>query len=200
MRTKLLIAAPVALAMATGAGCDPGSEMTQATPEDIKAAQAVVEIVTENYGVTRPQPARVVLGTWNAIAEANAEWSDRLAMAMRDVAERAYHESPEAPRLLRIMGAKDYPNSSEWDGYIEVMVIDKESEYCCASYLVEVSSKGTIGRFTMTSWRPFTIFLFESCDRGHRSLRDALQKRGGQVSPPYSRAVWKRGDVRRQVL
>ena len=142
MRTKLLIAAPVALAMATGAGCDPGSEMTQATPEDIKAAQAVVEIVTENYGVTRPQPARVVLGTWNAIAEANAEWSDRLAMAMRDVAERAYHESPEAPRLLRIMGAKDYPNSSEWDGYIEVMVIDKESEYCCASYLVEVRLEG----------------------------------------------------------
>lgn len=130
----LLLAAAVA-------GCDPHDPTPPRTPADVEAAQAVVETATEGFD----RPARIVLGSWSAMSEADGEWSVRLAGGMRSVAEEAYRRSPHAPLLLRITGSGNHPSSAVWGGWVSIMVIDKENltyAQCCSIYHVDVRLDG----------------------------------------------------------
>jgi len=130
----LLLAAAVA-------GCDPYGPTPPRTPADVEAAQAVVQTATEGFD----RPARIVLGSWNAMSEADGEWSVRLAGGMRSVAEEAYRRSPHAPLLLRITESGNHPSSAVWDGWVKIMMIDKENltyAQCCSYYHVDVKLDG----------------------------------------------------------
>ena len=101
------LAAPVAvlalaalLASCSNVGDDLAND--EAVAADREAAEAMVQAVLDVHAAHKDgrRPARLVMGDWQYVAEANTDWSPRLAMALRELEDEMMEDSPEAPWLL----------------------------------------------------------------------------------------------------
>ena len=77
---------------------------------DREAAEAMVQAAVDIHAaymvdiggadMNSRRPARLVMGTWEYIAKANTDWSQRLVPVMQELEEAMMEDSPEAPWLL----------------------------------------------------------------------------------------------------
>lgn len=78
---------------------------------DREAAEAMVQAVLDVHAAEMGsrRPARLVMGSWQYVGEANTPWSHRLGAALRGLEEEMMEDSPEAPWLL----SADFVEESE---------------------------------------------------------------------------------------
>ncbi len=77
--------------------------------DDREAADAMIQAALDVHAahMNGRRPARLLMGGWEHIAEANTEWSHRLATALRGLEDEMFEDSPEAPWLLSPLFAEE---------------------------------------------------------------------------------------------
>ena len=101
---------------------------------DREATEAMIHAVLDVHaGRMNPRRrARLVMGSWEYVAETNEDWSQRLADALRGLEEEMMEDAPEAPWLL----APLFIEGSE----LVFEVYNKENAAdCCPTVAVSVS-------------------------------------------------------------
>lgn len=95
-----VLALAFSLTACTSGGNDRADDEQLAADREV--AEAMVQAVLDVHAaeMNERRPARLVMGGWEYVAEANAEWSHRLATALRGLAEEMMEDSPDAPWLL----------------------------------------------------------------------------------------------------
>ena len=100
---------------------------------DREAAEALVQAALDVHAahMNSRRPARLVMGSWQYIANANTDWSHRLGRALQGLEEEMMEDSPEAPWLL---GSGHADESG-----VLFMVLDTEDRAdCCPTVYVAV--------------------------------------------------------------
>ena len=132
------LAAPVAalalaaqLASCTGAGDNFAND--EALAADREAAAEMVQTVLDVHAgdMNSRRPARLVMGSWQYVAEVNTDWSHRLANALRELEEKMMEDSPEAPWLLSSGGA-------DKSGVLFAVYDTEDRSSCCRTVPVDV--------------------------------------------------------------
>ena len=100
---------------------------------DREAAEAMVQSVLDVHAAHTDsrRPARLVMGSWEYVAEAGTELSHRLGAALRGLEEEMMEDSPEAPWLL---GA-DFMEESE---LLFAVYNTEDRSDCCRTVAVRV--------------------------------------------------------------
>ncbi len=100
---------------------------------DRKAAEAMVQAALDVHAahMNSLRPARLVMGDWQYIADANTEWSHRLATALRGLEEEMMEDSPEAPWLLSSGHADE-------SGVLFAVYNTEDRADCCPTVAVSV--------------------------------------------------------------
>ena len=88
------------LAACTSIGDDLANDEELAA--DREAAEAMVQAALDVHAahMNSRRPARLIMGSWEYVAEANTDWSHRLATALQGLEEEMMEDSPAAPWLL----------------------------------------------------------------------------------------------------
>lgn len=106
MKNSTLAAPAAGLALAflltacTSIGSDLANDEQLAT--DREAVQAMVQAARDVYAahMNTRRPARLVMGSWEHVAEANTDLGSRLGGALRELEDEMMGDSPAAPWLL----------------------------------------------------------------------------------------------------
>ena len=125
-----VLALPFLLTACTGVGGDVANDEQVAA--DREAAEAMVQAVLGVHAahMDSRRPARLVMGSWEHIAGANTEWSQRLAMALRGLEEEMIGDSPGAPWLVSYDVLDDDALFAIYD--------TEDPSHCCPTVAVRV--------------------------------------------------------------
>ncbi|MDE2676680.1 MAG: hypothetical protein OXI76_02105 [Gemmatimonadota bacterium] len=125
-----VLALPFVLTACTGVGGDLANDEQVAA--DREAAEAMVRAVLDIHAghMNNRRPARLLLGSWEYIAGANTDWSQRLAMALRGLEEEMMGDSPEAPWLVSYDVLEEEALFAVYD--------TEDRSHCCPTVAVRV--------------------------------------------------------------
>lgn len=125
----------LALAFLLTACTSLGDDLTtdEEVAADREAAEAMVQAVLNVHAahVDSRRPARLVMGSWEYVAEADTDLSHRLGAALRGLEEEMMEDSPEAPWLL----SADFLEESE---LLFAVYNTEDRSDCCRTVAVRV--------------------------------------------------------------